>query len=344
METRRQKLRAAVILLFIILVFIALIYSRIMAFARVPFLSQPELQGLPFWLIPIVFLVDYWSHAWPCMLFAFVGAGLIYEFIPKEFFTKYMGSDRLRSYLIAVALAPLFTVCSCTMVPLFAAILYSGAGIGPAVAFLLMAPAANFMTLLLTGDMIGWDIAVVRLLASFITAVVTGLIVARTPWGRAVEREYVALQAPKTGVIELMKPAFDERLVLALKFSWQLTKQIIPYFLIGLVLVSYFIAYVPETLIVLLFTGIQGVIIASLIGGPLYTPTLIEIVVGRALLDLGASRGALLSWLMGQPYDIPNMVASSRIVRWKVVLTYALLAFLFSVFFGLLYSVFTGWL
>jgi uncharacterized membrane protein YraQ (UPF0718 family) len=342
-ETKRQKLRAAIFLSFILFVFIALVFSRIIAFVQAPFLSQPELQGLPLWLIPIMFLIDYWSHAWSCMLFAFVGAGLIYEFIPKGFFTKHMGSSQLKSYLIAVAIAPLFTVCSCTMVPLFAAILYSGAGIGPAIAFLLMAPAANFMTLLLTGDLIGWDITIVRLLASLITAIATGFVVSRTKWGKAIEHNYASLQASKTGAVELVKPSLDDRLWGSLQFSWQLAKQIIPYFLIGLIIVSYFIAFVPETLIILLFTGVQGVVIASIIGGPLYTPTLIEIVVGRALLDLGASRGALLSWLMGQPYDIPNMVAASRIIQWKVVLTYALLAFLFSVFFGLIYSILTGW-
>jgi uncharacterized membrane protein YraQ (UPF0718 family) len=54
------------------------------------------------------------------------------------------------------------------------------------------------------------------------------------------------------------------------------------------------------------------------------------------------SKAALLSWLMGQPYDIPNMVAVSRIVRWKVVLTYALIAWACSVGFGLLYGIVTS--
>jgi uncharacterized membrane protein YraQ (UPF0718 family) len=84
------------------------------------------------------------------------------------------------------------------------------------------------------------------------------------------------------------------------------------------------------------------VLLASIVGGPLYTPTLVEIVLGRSLLQLGMSKAALLSWLMGQPYDIPNMVAVSRIVRWKVVLTYALIAWACSVGFGLLYGMITG--
>jgi len=89
-------------------------------------------------------------------------------------------------------------------------------------------------------------------------------------------------------------------------------------------------------------TGVGGVLIASVIGGPLYTPTLVEIVIGRSLWNLGMSKGALLAWLMGQPYDVANALAVSRIARWKVVLTYMFIAWSGSVIFGILYGVFSG--
>ena len=48
---------------------------------------------------------------------------------------------------------------------------------------------------------------------------------------------------------------------------------------------------------------------------------MVLVLLGRGLVDLGMTKGLLLSWLMGQPYDVVNAVAASRIVRWKVVLT-----------------------
>jgi len=89
-------------------------------------------------------------------------------------------------------------------------------------------------------------------------------------------------------------------------------------------------------------TGPVGVLVASVIGGPLYTPTLVEVVLGRGLLDLGMSQGALLAWLMGQPYDVANAMAVSKIVRWKVVFTYMIIAWAGSVLFGLLYGILSG--
>ncbi|MEM2130403.1 MAG: permease, partial [Candidatus Bathyarchaeia archaeon] len=83
-------------------------------------------------------------------------------------------------------------------------------------------------------------------------------------------------------------------------------------------------------------------LLASVIGGPLYTPTLVEIVLGRGMWQLGMSKGALLSWLMGQPYDVANALAVSKIVKWKVVLTYMVIAWAGSVIFGLTYGMLSG--
>jgi len=339
-----RMIRTALLLAFVFLVISLLVYSRIKAYSLAPTMKPEEFSKYAWYEIPIYYLWDYFSHAWICLLFAFTAAGLVYEFSPKEAITKYMGSSKVLGYAIGAGFAPLFTVCSCTMVPLFAGILYTGAGIGPAITFLLMAPAANILTILITGEFISWEIAGVRILVSLITAVLAGIIISKTLWGRNVEKEYQIAQNPADGqqTVEIVKPPLDERLISALKFGGYLAKQILPYFLIGLVAVSYVNSYLPQEIVEGYLTGFTGVLLASVIGGPLYTPTLVEVVLGRALLDLGMSKGALLSWLMGQPYDIPNMVAISRVVRWKVVLTYALIAWSCSVTFGLLYGFASG--
>jgi uncharacterized membrane protein YraQ (UPF0718 family) len=98
----------------------------------------------------------------------------------------------------------------------------------------------------------------------------------------------------------------------------------------------------PTEVVAVYLTGVVGVVIASVLGGPLYTPTLIEIALARTFLNLGMTQGPLMAWLMGQPYDIPNMVAASRIVKWKTVATYAVIALLFSILSGITYGLLTG--
>jgi len=340
-EKTKRAIRAGVILAFVAVVIGLLIYSRIVAYSMAPQSKPIDLRPLPLWEIPIVYLIDYFSHGTICLLFAFTVAGLIYEFVPKEAITKYMGSSKAVGYALALGMAPFLTVCSCTMVPLFGGVLYAGAGIGPAITFLLMAPAANILTILLTGEMISWEVAGIRIIASATTALVAGIIISKTPWGKAVEKEHQIANAASAKV-EIVKPPLDERLWAALKFAGYLAKQILPFFIIGLIAVSYVEAFLPEDIVGTYLTGVTGILIASVLGGPLYTPTLVEVVLGKAMWDLGMSKGALLSWLMGQPYDVANAMAVSRIAKWKVVLTYMFIAWAGSVAFGLLYGVLSG--
>jgi len=340
-----EKIRTVFLLLFVFFVVGLLIYSRVvLALSFTPTKTPEDFSKYAWYEVPFYYIWDYISHAWVCLLFAFTAAGLVYEFMPKQIITRYMGSSKVAGYALGAGLAPFFTVCSCTMVPLFAGILYTGAGIGPAITFLLMAPAANILTILITGEFLSWEIAIVRIIVSLASAVLAGVIISKTSWGKAIEKEHQVSKNPSTvqKSVEIVKPPLDERLISALKFGGYLAKQIIPYFIIGLIAVGYVTAYTPPKIVEGYLTGIVGVLLASVIGGPLYTPTLVEIVLGGSLLQLGMSKAALLSWLMGQPYDIPNMMAVSRIVRWKVVLTYALIAWACSVSFGLLYGVITG--
>ena len=336
-----RKIKTIFLLSFILAVFLALVYSRIMAYTLAPTMKPANFRDIQLWYVPIAYFWDYMSHGWICLLFAFVAAGIVYEFIPKDIITKYMGSNKVIGYALAAGVAPFFTVCSCTMIPLFSAILYAGAGIGPAIAFLLMAPAANILTIFLTGEIISWQIAIARIFSSLITALVAGFVIANTSWGKRIENQYKANNAKKKS-IALFKVSLDERLTNGLKFSWYLAKQILPFFFVGLIIVSYVMRFLPEDIVGNYLTGFRGILLASVIGGPLYTPTLVEIILGRGLLDLGMSQAALLSWLMGQPYDIPNMMAASKIIRWKSVLTYALIAWIGSVIFGILYGIATG--
>jgi uncharacterized membrane protein YraQ (UPF0718 family) len=339
---KTRHVKSAIMLIFIFFTVGYLIYSRIMAYSLAPTMKPAEFHGMPLWQIPISYLIDYFSHGWICLLFAFVAAGLVYEFVPKEAITKYMSGSKVTGYSLAIGMAPFLTVCSCTMVPLFAGVLYTGAGIGPAITFLLMAPAANILSILLTGEMISWELAGVRIIASVAVALAAGIIISKTPWGKAVEKEHQVNSSSSASRIEVVKPPLDERLWSALKFGGYLAKQILPFFLLGLIAVSYVEAFLPEDIVGAYLTGIGGILLASVIGGPLYTPTLVEIVLGKGMFDLGMSKGALLSWLMGQPYDVANALAVSRITRWKVVLTYMFIAWAGSVAFGLIYGILSG--
>ena len=340
METRRA-LKTTLMLGFIVFFIIMMTRAIIGAYTLTPQSTAEDLRGLPLWQIPLVYIWDYAQHGWICLGFAFTIAGVFAEFIPQGFMLRYMSSGKPISYLVATLLSPVFCVCSCTMVPIFSGLIYAGGGIGPALTFLLVAPANNLLSDIITVQVLGWNIALADMVAAGISAVIIGYMVSKTPWGRRFEQQFQK-NPGQVASVELEKLPIDERLWNGLKFGGHLAKRIVPAFLVGLVAVSYFQAFFPEEIIKTYLTGPFGVVVAAALGGPLYTPTLIEVALGKALVDLGMSPGATVAWLMGQPYDIPNSLSTYRIVGWKIVITYGVLAFVSAVLSGLIYGLLVG--
>ena len=118
------------------------------------------------------------AHVLLCLLPAFFIAGAMTALIPKETITRYLGRNTPKyiSYPASAAAGFLLAVCSCTVIPLFAGIYKKGAGLGPAITFLFIAPAINVLALTYTGTVIGMDIAIARLFLSLLFGIGIGIV------------------------------------------------------------------------------------------------------------------------------------------------------------------------
>jgi len=124
-------------------------------------------------------LVDYLSaHVLFCLVPAFFIAGAINSLIDSQAVLKYLSGKTKKwlAYLIAVTAGFLIEVCSCTILPLFAGIWKKGAGLGIAATLLYAGPAFNVVTILLTGQRIGWKFSIARFVLSVVFAILVGLI------------------------------------------------------------------------------------------------------------------------------------------------------------------------
>ena len=126
-------------------------------------------------------LMEYLSaHVLTCLIPAFFIAGAIAVFISKQSILKYFGANTKKyiSYSIASVSGAILAVCSCTVLPLFTGIYKRGAGIGPASAFLFSGPAINILAIVLTAQVLGYDIGLARAISAIIMAIVIGLLMA----------------------------------------------------------------------------------------------------------------------------------------------------------------------
>jgi uncharacterized membrane protein YraQ (UPF0718 family) len=123
-------------------------------------------------------LMEYLSaHVLTCLIPAFFIAGAIAVFVSKQSVLKYFGAHTKKyiSYPVAALSGTILAVCSCTVLPLFTSIHKRGAGIGPASAFLFSGPAINILAIVLTAQVLGYDIGLARAIAAILMSVVIGL-------------------------------------------------------------------------------------------------------------------------------------------------------------------------
>jgi len=124
-------------------------------------------------------LVDYLSaHVLFCLIPAFFIAGAINTLVDSQAILKYLSGKTKKwlAYLIASVGGFFIEVCSCTILPLFAGIWKKGAGLGIATTFLYAGPAINIVTFILTGQRLGWDLGIIRLILSIVFSILVGLI------------------------------------------------------------------------------------------------------------------------------------------------------------------------
>jgi uncharacterized membrane protein YraQ (UPF0718 family) len=126
-------------------------------------------------------LQEYLSlHVLTCLIPAFFIAGAIAVFISKKGIIKYFGAKTKKhiSYSIASVSGTVLAVCSCTVLPLFAGIYKRGAGIGPATTFLFSGPAINILAILLTAQVLGFNIGLARVIGAVVMSIIIGLLMA----------------------------------------------------------------------------------------------------------------------------------------------------------------------
>ena len=126
-------------------------------------------------------LQEYLSaHVLTCLIPAFFIAGAIAVFVSKKSVLKYFGANTKKyiSYSVASVSGAILAVCSCTVLPLFTGIYKRGAGIGPASAFLFSGPAINVLAIVLTAQVLGYDIGLARAVSAVLMAIVIGLLMA----------------------------------------------------------------------------------------------------------------------------------------------------------------------
>ena len=244
----------------------------------------------------------------------------IQSYFPPERTKKILGRFKgIGANMIAALLGTVTPFCSCSSIPLFIGFTSAGLPLGVTFSFLISSPMVDLGSLVLLMSIFGWKVAIVYVIVGLIIAVAGGTLIEKLHLENQVQefiRNANAIDVPQE---ELTK---KDRL----KFAWEqvlgTAKKVAPYVLMGVGIGAFIHNWIPEDIIVkALGTGNPfGVIIATVVGVPMYADIFGCIPIAEALLAKGARLGVVLSFMMGvTTLSLPSIIMLKKAVKTKLL-------------------------
>ncbi len=224
--------------------------------------------------------------------------------------------------VLAALLGIVTPFCSCSAVPLFIGFVEAGIPLGVTFSFLISSPMVNEIALIMLWGLFGWKIALIYTGTGVVLAIISGIVIGRLKMEKYVQ-EYV--WQIKAGNAETIQTNFREKLAYARTYTAELLKRIWPYVLIGIALGGIVHGYIPTDFVVK-YAGRDNpfaVLVAVLIGIPLYSNAAGMIPVVQALVGKGMAMGTVLAFMMSvTAISFPEAVILKNVLKMRLIYTF----------------------
>ncbi len=244
----------------------------------------------------------------------------IQSYFPPERSRKILGQFHgIWANMIAALLGTVTPFCSCSSIPLFIGFTSAGLPLGVTFSFLISSPMVDLGSLVLLMSIFGAKVAVAYVVVGLIIAVLGGTLIEKMHMEKYVE-EFIR---SASGVdIELPDLTITDRLIYAKDQMTGTFRKVFPYILIGVGVGAIIHNWIPEHIIqaVLGNNNPFGVILAVLVGVPMYADIFGTVPIAEALLAKGAQLGTILSFMMAvTTLSLPSMIMLKKAVKPKLL-------------------------
>ena len=244
----------------------------------------------------------------------------IQSFFPPERSKKILGRFHgIGANSIAALLGTVTPFCSCSSIPLFIGFTSAGLPVGVTFSFLISSPMVDLGSLILLMSIFGGKVAIIYVITGLIIAVIGGTIIEKLHMERYVEEFITSASSVDIESPELTK---KERVIYAKEQTLTTFKKVIPYILIGVGVGAVIHNWIPQQWIetVLGSKNPFAVILATVVGVPMYADIFGTIPIAEALFSKGAQLGTVLAFMMAvTTLSLPSMIMLRKAVKPKLL-------------------------
>lgn len=245
----------------------------------------------------------------------------IQSYFPPERTRKILGRFHgIWANTLAALLGTVTPFCSCSSIPLFIGFTSAGLPLGVTFSFLISSPMVDLGSLVLLMSIFGWKIAIVYVVVGLLIAIAGGTLIESLSLENQVE-EFI-----RQGTVGAATPQETLRPRDRAKYAWEqvvsTAKKVFPYVIIGVGIGAVIHNWIPEEWVVTALGNRNpfGVMIAVLVGVPMYADIFGTIPIAEALLGKGALLGVVLSFMMAvTTLSLPSIIMLRKAVKPKLL-------------------------
>ncbi|WP_222428159.1 permease [Sporomusa sp. KB1] len=244
----------------------------------------------------------------------------IQSFFPPERTKKILERFKgISANILAALLGTVTPFCSCSSIPLFIGFTNAGLPIGVTFSFLISSPLVDLASIILLASIFNWKIAIAYVIMGLVLAVVGGTIISKLNL-----EEYVEPFVHSNKMLEMEQEELttSDRIEFAKYQVMEIVKKVWLYILIGVGIGAAIHNFIPEAVIsaVLGQDKWYSVLVATLVGIPMYADIFGTLPIAEALVLKGAGLGTALSFMMGvTALSLPSMILLKKVVKTKLL-------------------------
>jgi len=267
----------------------------------------------------------------------------IQSYFPPERSKKILGRFHgIWANCIAALLGTVTPFCSCSSIPLFIGFTSAGLPLGVTFSFLISSPMVDIGSLILLMSIFGTKVAIIYVVLGLVVAVIGGTLIEKLHMENQVE-EFIR----KANAVEIDSPSLSqkERLVYAKDQVVETFKKVFPYIAVGVGIGAFIHNWIPQSFIegILGSKNPFGVVLATVIGTPLYADTFGTISIAEALLYKGAQLGTVLAFMLGvTTLSLPSLIMLKKAIKTRLLAVFITICVVGIIIVGYLFNFMQG--
>lgn len=264
---------------------------------------------------------------------------LIESYFPPEKCKRILGKHKgIGANTISALLGTVTPFCSCSSIPIFIGFTNAGLPIGVTFSFLISSPLVDLGSLILLMSIFGWKIAIIYVISGIILAVIGGTLIDKLKLSRELENaqdEKAKERAEAWDWLQAHRIAYAKNIVAGT------IKKVFWYIMIGVGIGALIHNWIPQAFIetVLGSKNPFSIILATIIGIPMYADIFGTIPIAEALYYKGVGLGTVLSFMMGvTALSLPSMIMLRKVVKPKLLAIFVTIVTIGIILIGYLFN------